>query len=329
MEGSISILLGCLFASRTVSFCFSFGHVARYAPSQKTKTYGTIAKNSSQANYRTYLKIKCANITEKITAAMLALLDNERGLLSTPLIGYFVEAGIDIVHGIALSFGAGNDEAHLGYLLVGSRLAADANKGQRNQPTAGDGLATVTGLEYATGKGGCECATCIDNGHHVGKCGVVKGGVSAGDGVGGYIKLSETGEQCGTLAILQLITDTSAHNLHIDARAREENILVLRNVSRAIVCVKFAFAQHLDIAWNGKENFARIGVSHLGAVLEEGLHLLAFALAAVGISFVIFAGREGERGHQYQGQQAGTGENGGTELLHGILNDFYCYDRFI
>ena len=50
MEGSVSILLGYLFASRTVSFCFSFGHVARYAPSQKTKAYGTIAENSSQAN---------------------------------------------------------------------------------------------------------------------------------------------------------------------------------------------------------------------------------------------------------------------------------------
>ena len=50
MEGSISILLGCLYASRTVSFCFSFGHVARYAPSRKAKTYGTIAANTSQAN---------------------------------------------------------------------------------------------------------------------------------------------------------------------------------------------------------------------------------------------------------------------------------------
>ena len=50
MEGSVPILLGCLSDSRAVSFCFSFGHVARYAPSQKTKTYGTIAENSSQAN---------------------------------------------------------------------------------------------------------------------------------------------------------------------------------------------------------------------------------------------------------------------------------------
>ena len=31
-------------------FCFSFGHVARYAPSRKAKTYGTIAANTSQAN---------------------------------------------------------------------------------------------------------------------------------------------------------------------------------------------------------------------------------------------------------------------------------------
>ena len=33
MEGRFSFLLGCLPDSRTVSFCFSFGHVARYAPS--------------------------------------------------------------------------------------------------------------------------------------------------------------------------------------------------------------------------------------------------------------------------------------------------------
>ena len=52
--GSIKVgflfFLGCLHDSRTASFCFSFGHVARYAPSRKAKTYGTIAENSSQAN---------------------------------------------------------------------------------------------------------------------------------------------------------------------------------------------------------------------------------------------------------------------------------------
>ena len=37
-------------ASRTSGFYFSFIHVARYAPSWKTNTYGTIAANSSQAN---------------------------------------------------------------------------------------------------------------------------------------------------------------------------------------------------------------------------------------------------------------------------------------
>ena len=50
MEGGFPFLLGCLPDSRTVSYCFSFGHVARYASSWKTKTYGTIAENSSQAN---------------------------------------------------------------------------------------------------------------------------------------------------------------------------------------------------------------------------------------------------------------------------------------
>ena len=50
MEGRVSIWLGCLSASRTVSFCFSFSHVARYAPSCKAKTSGTIGKNPSQAN---------------------------------------------------------------------------------------------------------------------------------------------------------------------------------------------------------------------------------------------------------------------------------------
>ena len=33
----VSIWLGCLSASRTVSFCFSFGHIARYAPSCNKK----------------------------------------------------------------------------------------------------------------------------------------------------------------------------------------------------------------------------------------------------------------------------------------------------
>ena len=50
MEGRVSILLGCIRASRTVSFCFSFSHVARYATSCTTKTSDTIGKNPSQAN---------------------------------------------------------------------------------------------------------------------------------------------------------------------------------------------------------------------------------------------------------------------------------------
>ena len=37
MEGRVSILLGCIHASRAVSFCFSFSHVARYAPLWKNK----------------------------------------------------------------------------------------------------------------------------------------------------------------------------------------------------------------------------------------------------------------------------------------------------
>ena len=58
MEGSVSILLGCVgitSASRTVSFCFSIGHVARHAPSRKTKTYGMIAESHHKLIYRTYL----------------------------------------------------------------------------------------------------------------------------------------------------------------------------------------------------------------------------------------------------------------------------------
>ena len=50
MEGRVSFLLGYLHASRAVSFCFSFSHVVRYAPSWKTKTYDTIAANPSQTN---------------------------------------------------------------------------------------------------------------------------------------------------------------------------------------------------------------------------------------------------------------------------------------
>ena len=48
------VSMGCsvsiFYISRTVGFCFSLGHVARCAPSRKTKAYGTIVENSSQAN---------------------------------------------------------------------------------------------------------------------------------------------------------------------------------------------------------------------------------------------------------------------------------------
>ena len=83
---------------------------------------------------------------------MLALLDNEMGFLSAPLIGDFVEAGIDIVHGIALSFGARNDESHLGYFFVGCGLASDTDKGQGYQPTIGNGFAAIVSLKYTAGE---------------------------------------------------------------------------------------------------------------------------------------------------------------------------------
>ena len=37
VEGRFPFLLGCLFDSCTVSFCFSYGHVARYDPLWKTE----------------------------------------------------------------------------------------------------------------------------------------------------------------------------------------------------------------------------------------------------------------------------------------------------
>ena len=72
MEGSVSILLGCIgitSASRTVSFCFSFSHVARYAPLWKTKNNGTIAANPSQTNiestYNYFLRLLFVSSTNK------------------------------------------------------------------------------------------------------------------------------------------------------------------------------------------------------------------------------------------------------------------------
>ena len=50
MKGSVSVLIGCLHASRIICFCLSFIRVARHAPSLKTKPYCTIVANTSQAN---------------------------------------------------------------------------------------------------------------------------------------------------------------------------------------------------------------------------------------------------------------------------------------
>ena len=50
MEGKVSILLGCLHASRTVSYCFSLMSRSPLRSIMKNKIYGTIAANPSQAN---------------------------------------------------------------------------------------------------------------------------------------------------------------------------------------------------------------------------------------------------------------------------------------
>ena len=50
-------------------FCFSFSHVARYAPSYKTKTSGTIDKNPSQTNiestYNYFLRLLFVSSTNE------------------------------------------------------------------------------------------------------------------------------------------------------------------------------------------------------------------------------------------------------------------------
>ena len=56
MEGRVSILLGCLRGSRTVSFCFSLKSRSPLR-SFMEKTYGTIAENPSQANLKNLPKM--------------------------------------------------------------------------------------------------------------------------------------------------------------------------------------------------------------------------------------------------------------------------------
>ena len=54
MQGRFPFLLRYLSDSRTISFCFSFGHVARYDSPLRSfienQIYGTIAANTSQGN---------------------------------------------------------------------------------------------------------------------------------------------------------------------------------------------------------------------------------------------------------------------------------------
>ena len=54
IQSRFPFLLGCLSYSRTMSFCFSFGHVARYDSPLRSfienQIYGTIAANTSQGN---------------------------------------------------------------------------------------------------------------------------------------------------------------------------------------------------------------------------------------------------------------------------------------
>ena len=83
----VSIWLGCLSVSRTVSFCFSFSHVARYAPSclidridlnvcarraQRPSLLGlcrAAAKRLLETNYfHTYLSFKCLFIGTSISS---------------------------------------------------------------------------------------------------------------------------------------------------------------------------------------------------------------------------------------------------------------------
>ena len=54
IQSRFPFLLGCLSYSRTMSFCFSFGHVARYDSPLRSfienQIYGTIAANTLQGN---------------------------------------------------------------------------------------------------------------------------------------------------------------------------------------------------------------------------------------------------------------------------------------
>ena len=53
--GRVSIYLDAFTPLAPFSFCFLFSRVARYAPSRKAKTYGTIAQIHRKLIYRVYL----------------------------------------------------------------------------------------------------------------------------------------------------------------------------------------------------------------------------------------------------------------------------------
>ena len=224
--------------------------------------------------------------------------------LSAPLIGDFIEAGIDIGGCINLSLGAWHDEPHQGNFGVLGILTAHADECQGEQPARGHRLASIYGRQDAAGKAGGKGATGVADRHHVGYGLVGQRPVAAGDGVRCDVELYEARQQSGAVAVLQFVANAFSYNLHIDTGTLEIDVLVLGNIGRTVILVESGFGYDVDVAGHVQDSLSGIVVRHFCAVGQESADLPLFALPAVGIGLIVIACRKQERGGKEEEESA-------------------------
>lgn len=212
-------------------------------------------------------------------------------VLSSTHHGQLIEAGIDTLTGTGMALTAGDDKTHHCNLVVGIDGTSDVDIGKSFEPSRRNRRSIEIAHE-ALREGSAVETVGVGNTHDIRHLLVSGYTVAAADGVLRNIKLMVSADYLTTLAFLNLLADTLAHNLHIDAGAGEEHVLILGNVGRFIVIIELCLADHFDGLDFEQHRGAIVG-RHQAAFFYECIDGLVFGLQHIGVSHIVFAGCKG------------------------------------
>ena len=175
-----------------------------------------------------------------------------------------------IAGGGGMTLGVGNNEAHLGAVLVERLGTAYLHVGEGHEPACRHGT-TIESVHDATGERGRERGVITGDLHDIGRCGEVGRVVPSLRRIVEDVVFTIAADERGALGGAQLRAATAAHDLHVDTVLVELHEFVLGYVGGHALLLELVFGDDHD--------------GRVGDELRNGVALLLL-LVAIGLVVV-------------------------------------------